>query len=50
MGAAIAAGLHVGFWKSLEEVESRIQIDTVFSPNMSNDLRVKKLERWSQAV
>ena len=30
IGAAIAAGLHVGYWKSIEEVESKIKVDRVF--------------------
>jgi len=50
VGAAIAAGLHVGFWKSIDEVESRIEIDRVFVPAMTVEQRDKKLHRWSQAV
>jgi len=35
VGAAIAAGLHVGYWSSLEEVENLIAIEREFVPNMS---------------
>ena len=30
IGAAIAAGLKVGVWNSLEEVESKIEVERVF--------------------
>jgi len=32
VGAAIAAGLSVGFWKELDDVRARIQVEAVFSP------------------
>ena len=50
IGAAIAAGLKVGFWNSLEEVESKIKIDKVFNPSIEEEARVKKMKRWEQAV
>jgi glycerol kinase len=50
IGAAIAAGLHVKFWNNLEEVENKIKIEKEFTPNMTEDARKKKLNRWSQAV
>jgi glycerol kinase len=36
IGAAIAAGLKVGFWANLEEVEAKIQIDRVFESAVSD--------------
>ena len=50
IGAAIAAGLKVGFWESLEEVEAKIKIDRVFQSNMDDQAREKKYKRWTQAV
>jgi glycerol kinase len=50
IGAAIAAGLHVGFWENLEEVEHKIKIEKVFSPVMDEKAREKKRARWAQAV
>jgi glycerol kinase len=50
MGAAIAAGLHVGFWNSLDDVESKIKIDRTFSPQMSQVQRSVQLSRWDEAV
>ena len=46
-GAAIAAGLHVKFWESLEEVEHKIKIKQTFKPNMDSAAREKKLKRWA---
>eukprot|EP00347_Sterkiella_histriomuscorum_P018516 403345212 len=50
IGAAIAAGLKVGYWKDLKEVESKVQIDKVFTPQLDESLRESKLARWEQAV
>ena len=35
LGAAIAAGLHVGFWGSLKEVEERVRVDRVFESQIT---------------
>jgi glycerol kinase len=37
MGAAIAAGIEVGFWPSLEAIEEKIKVDRVFAPEMSDE-------------
>ena len=50
IGAAIAAGLYVDHWGSLEEVEDKIKIERRFEPNMDDAARQKKRARWSQAV
>jgi glycerol kinase len=50
IGAAIAAGIQVGYWKNLEEVENMIKVERVFTPNITEEARKKKLSRWSQAV
>jgi len=47
VGAAIAAGLHVGYWKNLEEVENMIKVQRVFNPNMTEEARKKKRDRWA---
>jgi glycerol kinase len=49
-GAAIAAGLSVGFWLALEDVQSHIKIEAVFNPQMSEEQRNKKLARFQNAV
>lgn len=47
VGAAIAAGLHVKFWSSLEEVENKIKVQRIFEPKMTEEARVKKRARWA---
>ena len=43
LGAAIAAGLKVGFWKSLEDVEANIKVDRQFTSEITEKERNKKL-------
>ena len=50
IGAAIAAGLQVGFWKSIDEIEPHSKIEKLFTPTMSEDKRDKKMKRWSKAT
>jgi len=50
IGAAIAAGLKVGFWSNVEEIEAKLQDDQVFEPKMSDEARSRKYKRWTQAV
>lgn len=50
VGAAIAAGLEVKFWDSLDDVESKILVDRVFTPKISTEERKDRLARWSDAV
>ena len=38
-GAAIAAGLYVGYWDSLEALEQSIQVEKVFTPEMTEEAR-----------
>ena len=49
-GAAIAAGLKVGYWESLEALEQSIKVEKVFSPEMSEEWRTKKRARYAQAI
>ena len=46
-GAAIAAGLKVGYWESLEALEKTIQVEKVFKPNMTEEARQKKTARYA---
>ena len=51
MGAAIAAGLRVGIWDSVDEIRSKIALDRVFEPAQGiDDWRNKKCARFAQAV
>ncbi len=50
LGAAYMAGLAVGFWKSLEEIETDREVDRIFIPNVNTDKREKMLKGWHKAV
>ena len=50
LGAAYLAGLAVGFWKSVEEVESFWRADRRFEPGMSNSDRERYWSGWKSAV
>lgn len=50
LGAAFAAGLAVGFWESLEELESLWAEDRRWEPAMDEDEREQRLARWKDAV
>ncbi|EEP78743.1 glycerol kinase [Uncinocarpus reesii 1704] len=50
-GAAIAAGLAVGFWQDVQELES-VNVDgqTVFEPKVPKAEAEKRFEQWEKAV
>jgi glycerol kinase len=50
LGAIFAAGLGVGLWVKLEDVERTWQMDREFRPALSADQRRATLMRWHQAV
>lgn len=50
LGAAMAAGLGVGFWKSREEVLKTWQMDREFKPQMKSGERKRKLRDWARAI
>lgn len=50
IGAAYLAGLGVGLWKNIDELELHRQVDRVFSPQMSELQRQDKLSAWRNAV
>ncbi len=49
LGAAYLAGLAVGFWK-LEEISQSWQLETTFSPTMSDENRDQLYSGWQKAV
>jgi glycerol kinase len=49
-GAAYLAGLAVGFWASLEELDELWERERVFEPRMSEDERNRLVEGWARAV
>lgn len=50
LGAGYCAGLTVGMWQSVRELESHRKIEAVFSPQISVGQRMGKLEDWRAAV
>ncbi len=50
LGAAYLAGLAVGFWKDLDEIETNREIDKVFIPEMDKETRDKFYAGWLKAV
>jgi len=50
LGAAYLAGLAVGFWDSLEDLETHWRVDRRFEPTMSRDEAASRLRQWSRAV
>lgn len=50
MGAAYLAGLAVGYWKDKEEVIKNWAIDKVFTPEIEEEKRRKKIKGWEKAV
>ncbi|HZU15777.1 MAG TPA: glycerol kinase GlpK [Candidatus Dormibacteraeota bacterium] len=50
LGAAYAAGLAVGFWKSLDELRSNWQVDRTWEPTWPEDRREEGYRQWKKAV
>ena len=50
LGAAYLAGLAVGYWENLDDLQHQWQLDRKFSPDMDSE-RVKKLNKgWQKAL
>jgi len=50
LGAAYAAGLAVGFWKTTDELESNWNEDQRWQPEWDDDQRTKGYAGWKKAV
>jgi glycerol kinase len=50
LGAAYLAGLAVGFWKSIDEIQQQWQVDKSFSPEMNEGKRNELINGWQRAV
>ena len=50
LGAAYLAGLAVGYWKDISEIEQQWQIDRVFSPEMSSQKVENIVAEWHRAI
>ena len=50
LGAAYLAGLAVGYWKNVEEIQHQWQADRVFEPNAKATEVEAKMHGWKRAV
>jgi len=50
LGAAYLAGLAIGYWKDLPEIEANWQLARRFEPSMAADRRAHLLGGWHRAV
>ena len=50
LGAAYLAGLAVGYWKNVDDIQEQWQIDKSFSPAMEEEKRSELVNGWQRAV
>lgn len=50
MGAAFLAGLAVGYWSDLEEIEKIWQVDQVFKPSEEREQIDEQIKGWYRAI
>lgn len=50
LGAAYLAGLAVGYWKNIDEIQSQWIIDKHFQPQMEEETAEKMINTWHKAV
>ena len=50
LGAAYLAGLAVGYWKNIEEIQQQWQVDNTFSPQLEAAKANELLNGWRRAV
>jgi glycerol kinase len=50
LGAAYLAGLAVGYWKSIDDIQEQWQVDKKFTPSMPIEKANELLKGWNRAV
>jgi glycerol kinase len=50
LGAAYLAGLAVGYWKDIYDIQQQWQLNKQFEPAMNDDTRKKLTDGWKKAV
>ncbi len=50
LGAAYLAGLAVGFWKDIEELRTKWQVDKIFTPEINQEQRAQNIKGWERAI
>jgi FGGY family of carbohydrate kinases, C-terminal domain len=50
LGAAFAAGLAVGIWKDMNEIQQLYSVAKTYQPTMSNEIRDNNWKGWQKAI
>lgn len=50
LGAALLAGLAVGFWQSTDEIKQHLAVDRTFTPELPDEERNRRFNGWKRAV
>jgi glycerol kinase len=50
LGAAYAAGLAEGYWKSMDDLRANWKLDRQWNPALSPDQRKNIISKWKKAV
>lgn len=50
LGAAFLAGLHVGLYRSLDDIAAIKSVDRIFKPELGEEIRKRLLNKWKLAV
>ena len=50
IGVAFAAGLAVGIWKDIDEIQSLWSVARTYKPKMSDETRTKYISGWKKAL
>jgi glycerol kinase len=50
LGAAYLAGLAVGYWSGVDEIQKQWQVDKTFAPDMSSEQVKAHMRGWQRAV
>ncbi len=50
LGAAYLAGMAVGFWDSLDELQNKAEIDRTFEPHHDEEKRNRRYQGWKRAI
>jgi glycerol kinase len=50
LGSAYLAGLAVGYWKNIDEIQSQWIVDKDFHPKLEKEKVEKMVKTWNKAV
>jgi glycerol kinase len=50
LGAAYLAGLAVGFWNNIDELQTKWHVDKVFAPSITKEQREININGWQRAI